>query len=151
PTAAAIYAVRAGPTAPNFDVPFPNEPELVRYFGKAIGLHVGGEFRGSVAFVVPLDLATMLNFWIQGIPTINEYSQLVTPEALYLKAALFKHDIVLGELNHFVPWIGASSYDYDVLLKTLQALGVRYTVHNNRHPAADERHFPFVTFPRRPV
>src|SRR5215831_1413820 len=151
PTAAAICVVRAGPTAPNFDVPFPNEPELVRYFREAIGLHVGGEFRGSLAFVVPFESATMFNFWIQGIPTINEYSQLVTPEALYLKAALFKHDIVLGELNHFVPWIGTSSYDYDVLLKTLQALGVRYTVHNKRHPEAEERHFPFVTFPRRPI
>jgi len=152
PMAAAIYAVRASPTAPNFDVPFPNE-ELVRYFGEAIGLHVGGEFRGSLTFQAGLadEGDTMSNLWIHGVATGNEYSQLVTPQALYFDAALLKHDIVLAELNHFVPWIGVKSYDFDTLFKTLRALGVRYTVHYSRHWQADERHFPFVTFPRRPV
>jgi hypothetical protein len=53
----------------------------------------------------------------------------------------------LGDLNHFSPWTSRQ----DILFKTLQALGVRYTVHNNRHQEVDKRHFPFVTFPRRPI
>jgi hypothetical protein len=92
----------------------------------------------------------MSNLWIRGIPTINEYSQLVTPQALYLRAALFKRDIGLGELNHFVPWIGERG-SYDVLFKTLQALGMRYIIFYARFSPADERHFPFVTMPHRPV
>src|SRR5262249_12113677 len=40
PAAAAIYVGRA--TGPNFEVPFPNEPELIDYLAKAIGLRVGG-------------------------------------------------------------------------------------------------------------
>src|SRR5262249_5660580 len=126
PTAAAIYAVRAGPTAPNFDVPFPKEPELVHYFEEAIDLHVGGEFRGSVTFEAGYEGETTYNLWMHDVPTGNEYSQLVTPQALYLNPALLEHDIVLAELNHFNPWIGVKSYDFDILFKALQALGVRY-------------------------
>src|SRR5262249_23580603 len=73
PAAAAIYVVRASPTAPNFEVPFPNEPELLDYLGKAIGLRLGGEFRGSLTFETGLGGETMFNLWIQGIPTVNEY------------------------------------------------------------------------------
>jgi len=90
----------------------------------------------------------MFNFWIRGIPTINEYSQLITPQAMYFNSALSKRHIIL--LNYSSPWIGEVD-SYDVMFKTLQALGVRYTAHNNRHQEADERHFPFITFPRRPV
>ena len=96
-------------TAPNFDEPFPNEPELVRYFEEAIGLRVGGEFRGSVMLYAAPSEPTMPNLWIYGIPTVNEYSQLLTPQALYFSAALFKHDIVLGDLNQFVPWIATDA------------------------------------------
>ena len=150
PTTAAIYAVRAGPTAPDFDVPFPNEPELVGYFEKAIGLHVGGDFRGSVTFVVPFDGATMSNLWIHGIPTVNEYSQLLTPQATYFSAALFKHDIVLGKLNQFGPWIGLKR----LLRCPTPDVAVTWRALYHRLPpldVADQRHFPFVTFPRRPV
>ena len=119
PTVAAIYTVRASPMAPNFDLPFPNEPELVRYFQNAISLHVGSEFRGSVTFVVPFDGTTMSNVWIHGVPTINEYSQLITPQMLYLKAALFKHEVGLGELNHFVPWIASEFLRLRYLIQDL--------------------------------
>jgi hypothetical protein len=148
--ATAIYAVRAAPNAPNFDEPFPNEPELVRYFEEAIGLRVGGEFRGSVMMYAAPSEPTMPNLWIHGIPTVNEYSQLLTPQATYFSAALFKHDIVLGNLNQFGPWIGQRG-SYDVLLRTLQSLGVRFIIAFDRLDVADQRHFPFVTFPRRPV
>jgi hypothetical protein len=151
PAAAAIYAVRAGPTAPHFDEPFPDEPELVRYFRETIGLRVGGEFRGSVMMYVAPNVAdvTMFNLWMWDIPTANEYSQLVTPQALYLNAALFKRDIGSGGLNHFVPWIGKTG-SYDVLFKTLQTLGVRYIARYAKFQV-DQRHLPFVIMPRRPV
>jgi len=148
PAAATIYAAHA--TASDFEVPFPDEPELLDYLGKAIGLRVGGEFHGSaMMYAAPSD-ATMYNLWVHGIPTANEYSQLLTPQATYFNAALFKNDIVLGDLNQFGPWIRDRAY-YDILFKTLPALGVRYTILANRLGAADQRHLPFVTFPRRPV
>jgi hypothetical protein len=151
PAAATVYASHASRTAPNFDIPFPNEPELVRYLGDAIGLRVGGEFRGSLTFVAhSVYGGTMFNLWNQSIPTANEYSQLFTPQVLYLNAALFKHDIYSGELNHFVPWVGRNG-SFDVLFKTLPALGVRYVARYTRVDAADQRHFPIVTMPRRPV
>jgi hypothetical protein len=149
PTAAPIYAVRAGPTAPNFDVPFPNEPELVRYLKDTIGLRVGSEFRGSIGFVASNE-ATMYNLWIQGIPTVNEYSQLITPQAAYFSAAFFGYNISLGLLNHFGPWVGKRG-SYDVVFKMLQPLGLRYIIHYSRLSEADQRHLPFVTMPHRPV
>src|SRR5262249_16234255 len=116
---------------------------------EAIGLRVGGEFRGSVTFVVD-ERATIYNLWMRGIPTSNEYSQLITPQVLYLNNSLFKYPIVLGELNYFGPWIRIGG-SFDVLFKTLPALGVRYIIHYVQYNAADERHLPSVTLPHRPV
>jgi hypothetical protein len=147
PAAAAIYVDPA--TTPDYEVPFPDEPELVDYLAKAIGLRVGGEFRGSLTFEAGLGGETMFNLWIHGVASGNEYSQLITPQVMYLNSALFRSDF-LGDLNNYRPWAGEKGA-YDVTFKTLQALGTRYTVHNTRNEAADERHFPFVTFPRRPV
>ena len=147
PAAATIYVGRA--TSPNFEVPFPNEPELIDYLAKAIGLRVDGEFRGSLTFEAGLGGETMFNLWMHGVASGNEYSQLITPQVMYLNAALFKQDFT-GDLNNYRPWAGEKSA-YNVMFRTLQALGVRYIVYNNRHPEAEERHFPFVTFPRRPI
>jgi hypothetical protein len=149
PVAATIYAGRASLTAPDFDVPFPDEPELVGYLGEAIGLRVGGEFRGSIWFVEPDD-ATMYNLWIQGIPTVDEYSQLVTPQAMYFDAALFEYDIFLGLLNHFSPLIRGTGSS-DAQFRTTEALGVRYVVDYVQFDEADQRDLPFVSLPRRPV
>jgi hypothetical protein len=121
----------------------------LHFLGESIGLRVGGEFRGSVTFVAP-DEATMYNLWMRGIPTADEYSQLVTPQAQYLSAALLGNGIVLAGLNAFVPWIKDPAY-YDVLFKMLPALGVRYIILHVRLGQADQRHFPFVTIPRRAV
>jgi hypothetical protein len=147
PAAAAIYVARA--PGPGFEVPFPDEPELLDYLGKSIGLRVGGEFHGSLTFEAGLGGETMFNLWMHGVGTGNEYSQLITPQVMYLNAALFKQDFS-GDLNNYRPWAGEKGA-YDVMFKTLQALGVRYTAHNYRHQEADKRHFPLVTFPRRPI
>ena len=150
PAAATIYVRRASPMAPDFVEPYPDEPELAHFLGEAIGLRVGGEFRGSaMMYAAPSD-ATMYNLWVHGIPTANEYSQLLTPQATYFNAALFKNDIVLGDLNQFGPWIRDRAY-YGILFKTLPALGVRYIILASRLQATDQDHLPFDTFPRRPV
>jgi len=153
PVATASYRVRIAPTLPDYGAPFPSEPELVRYLEDAIGLRVGSEFRGSLTSRAPPpteDAPSLNNLWMHNIPTANEYSQLVTPQALYFTSALFKHDIVLGALNSFGHWIGPD-LSYDLLFKTLRAVGVHYVIVYDRFGEADRRHFPFVTVPRRPV
>jgi hypothetical protein len=130
--------------------PWPNEPELGQFFADRIGLGVGRPFRGSVTFlnVGEQDSLSMTNLWMRSIPTLNEYSQLVTPQALYLNAALFEKDVTY-DLNRFSSWIGSQG-SYDVLLKTLPALGVRYVAGYGSLSPIDERHFHSVKFPRRP-
>jgi hypothetical protein len=81
PVATASYGVRAFPALPDYYVPFPDEPELVRYLEETIGLRVGKEFRGSLTSVAPSpieDAPSLYNLWMHGIPTLNEYSQLIT-------------------------------------------------------------------------
>jgi hypothetical protein len=152
PVATASYGVRIAPTLPDYHAPFPNEPELVRYLEHTIGLRLGGEFRGSLTSVAPpppADAPSLYNLWMHNIPTANEYSQLITPQAMYFPSALLKYDIVLGSLNQFALWIGPD-FSYDMLFNTLQALGVHYVIVYDRFQEAEKRHFPFVTFPRRP-
>jgi hypothetical protein len=153
PVATASYGVRIAPTLPDYYQPFPSEPELLGDLEKVIGLRVGGEFRGSVTFLrppPPWDQPTLFNFWRHNIPTATEYNQLVTPQAMYFASALFKWDIVLGFVNWFGQWIGPGM-SYDLLFKILQGLGVHYVIVYDRFDEAEKRHFPYLTFPRRPV
>jgi len=128
--------------------PLPNEPELAQFFAENIGLAVGGRFRGSITYwpAGEDDVLSMNALWIRSIPTANEYSQLVTPQALYLNSALFKKDVIY-DLNRFMPWVGPGSYE--VLYKALQALGVRYLAGYEPFPEADQRHFSSRKLPRR--
>ena len=153
PVALASYGSRIAPTLPDYYQPFPREPELVHYLEDAIGLRIGGEFRGSLTSVAPPppeDAPSLYNLWMHNIPTANEYSQLVTPQAAYFISALFKYDIVLGFLNAFGQWIGPDM-NYDLLFKTMRAVGVHYVIVYDRFHEADRRNFPHLTFPRRPV
>ena len=155
PMATTSYVVRIAPTLfPDLYAPFPNEPELVRYLEERIGLRVGDEFRGLVTFLSPLppeDAPTLYNLWMHDIPTAMEYSQLITPQAMYFTSALFNYDILLHTLNQFGSWTGPD-LSYDLLVKTLRGLGVHYViVHDRFHEATELRHFPFVSVPRRPV
>jgi hypothetical protein len=148
PTASLFFQQRARVVAETSLQPLPNEPELARFFGERIGLDVGGRFRGSITYWPASvdDLLSMIALWMRSIPTANEYSQLVTPQALYLNSALFRKD-VRPELNFFLPWVGPASYE--VLFKTLQALGVRYLAGYEPFPEADQRHFSSRKLPRR--
>jgi hypothetical protein len=117
----------------------PREPELADYLFDHIGLGVGKPYRGSAVFLPagPHDIVSVANLWSEGVPTVNEYSQLLTPQSVYLQVELFKQT---PAMNLSWPWI-SSGGSYDVLFKTFQALGVRYVLNHAPFPDADERKF----------
>jgi len=150
PAGTAAYGVSVGSMWPPILVPFPHEPELLHYFEGAIGLRVGGQYRGTVLWPVVNDTTTTAyNLWMHGIPTANEYSQTFSPVVMYLFSSVFRLPIQYGFRNGPLPAMGPEG-SYDVFLKTLQALGVRHLVYMERSPPADQKQFPFVVFPRRP-
>jgi hypothetical protein len=151
PGLALLLTDRAHSLAEIFRQPWPEEPELEKFFADKVGADVGRPFHGSVTFWYPGldDYLSINSLWMASIPTANEYSQLVTLQSTYLNAALLKKD-VSKDLNRFDPWI-SSNGSYEVLFRFLQALGVRYIVGHNRFPEADERHFISSNVPRRPT
>ncbi len=74
--------------------PWPNEPELREYLGNNISLRIDPRFRGSVFFYTFQydEFLTLNNLWVDAVPTINEYSQLITPQAIYFIRQLFKRN-----------------------------------------------------------
>jgi hypothetical protein len=151
PGGSLLFSGRAHVLSDMIRQPWPDEPELAEFFVKNISADVGRPFRGSLTYWAPGldDALSMNNLWMRSIPTTNEYSQLVTLQSVYLNAALFKKD-VSKDLNRFDPWISGGG-SYEVLFRTLQAIGVRYMVGHGRFPEADERHFTSSTLPRRPT
>jgi hypothetical protein len=151
PAAVADYALnKAQPKAEIFYEPWPNEPELAQFFSKTVSLKGGRPFRGSVNFLtVDHDAGfTLASAWTQSIPAANEYSQLVTAQALYFLHKLLDKD-VRGSLNHFQPFWANGSYSA-VYWNALQMLGVRFVI--ERWPLPDELNqgFPVITLPHRP-
>jgi hypothetical protein len=147
PALAANHAIN-GPNpfagSPNIGA-WANEPELEMFFADNIGRAVGQPFRGAIVFSGSREDFTRANLSANGIPTINEYSQLVTPQALYFLHAVFKLS-VLGALNSFEPFFGnGNSSQY---LKALQMLGVRYSV--ALLPAPYLGGLPLTILPHRP-
>jgi hypothetical protein len=123
---------------------WPNEPALRRFFTDNIRQSAGQPFRGSVMFWYPdyPALLTMTDGWARAIPTANEYSQLVTPQALYFIHVLLKKD-VRANLNWFQP---SGTYT-DSYWTALQMFGVRYFVGYSRFALADDIGFPVTTLP----
>jgi hypothetical protein len=130
--------------------PWSSEPELREYLGNEIGLRVNPRFRGSVFFYTGgYDEFFMLNnLWVDAVPTINEYSQLVTPQAIYFIRRLFKRNISL-DLNWFRPWISTDGALFPVLFRTFRALGVRYVGGYEEFQVAGMEGFRSASFPRR--
>src|SRR5262249_25103086 len=98
-------------------------------------------YNGDTAF-------TTISSWVNSIHTVDEYSQLVTPQAVYTLHALLQNDVT-GSLNGFVVFPGTS---WDVFFRALQLFGVRYYVAD---PAgalmAHRAGYPLRTMPRRPL
>jgi hypothetical protein len=58
--------------------------------------------------------AVLDSLWIDGVPTMNEYSQLVSPQAVYLVHQLLKRNLV-SDLNWFRPWINSGGVSFEML------------------------------------
>jgi len=155
PAAAANYALnRAGPVAESYASRLPDEPEFAKFFAGKIGMALGRPFRGSVLFwsgaswdgMVETDFARAV-LWPLGVPLMNDYTQLVTPQAIYLIDRLFqpreKH-----YRNHFMPF--AAPERATVFWNAVQMLGARYAVNSVPLPAPYDRGYPLTTLPHRP-
>src|SRR5262249_33199863 len=120
PGMAANFALNdAAPFRQMFYGRWPNEPEVNSFFSDHIGQAVGEPFRGSVMFWEKdyPRIMTLIALWARGIPTINEYSQLASPQALYFIHRIIKNDRT-GGLNSFWPDFDHGTYSkayWDVL------------------------------------
>jgi hypothetical protein len=148
PAGGLLFALERSKSIPAdaYTMPGPRELELAEYLSDHIGLGVGKPYRGSAVFLPrgPHDIVSVANLWSEGIPTVNEYSQLLTPQSVYLQVELFKQP---PAMNLSWPWI-SSGGSYDVLFKTFQALGVRYVLNHAPFHAADERKFAALSVRR---
>ena len=132
--------------------PWPNEPELMKFLTENISSQVGQPLRGSIAFwdVSGITHSTLASVWARGMHTIDEYSQLVTPQAVYFLYAFFKQKEVMGSLNGFVPYPGPS---WENFAKAMQLFGMRYYLLSDEqrpewaHGIVDP---PRIALPRRP-
>ena len=139
PGMAANFALNdAAPFRRTFYEPWPNEPEVSRFFSDNLGQAIGEPFRGSIMFWNPdyPTHLTMAGLWARGIPTIDEYSQLVTPQALYFIHMLFKKN-VLAHLNWFLPNLTDGTYS-KAYWEALRMFGVRYFMGPTRLRRADD-------------
>ena len=130
--------------------PWVNEPEFAEFLSRNIGLAAGQPFRGTVN-VPTIDLSTLdslASLWARGVPSLNEYSQLVTPEALYFVHGLLKRD-VRPYLNHFNMFWSEGVYT-PAFWRALEVLGVRYSAAPWPLPDAVNPGLPMTTQPHRP-
>ena len=130
---------------------WPSEPELRQFLGNNIGLRDDRQFRGSVLFYTFRDdeFLTLDSLWTDGVPTTNEYSQLVSPQAVYFVSQLIKRNLVY-DLNWFRPWINSGGASFPMLFRTLRALGVRYVGGYEELHVPELEDLPSASFPRRP-
>ena len=129
---------------------WPEQPELDQFLATEIGLRNDRRFRGTALFYTNQydEFLTIDSLWAAGVPTANEYSQLVTPQSIYFVNQLF-HQSLASELNWFRPWSGDG--DFPLLFKTLRALGVRHVAGYERFAAAEAAQLPSTALPRRPL
>jgi hypothetical protein len=133
--------------ARNYSTPWANEPELVDYLVHSTRLSVGQTYRGS-SLELTGDIVSLANLWRRGVPTLSEYSQLVTPQAFYLQAGLLGSSPGLNGFGYGL-MIGPGA-NIELIFKTLQALGVRYILNPSPLVEADKRQVSSVKVPHRP-
>jgi hypothetical protein len=136
------------PALANARDPWADEPEVINFFSENIALAPGRPFRGAISFppVDPFWSNTIVTLWSRSVPTVNEYSQLVSPEALYL-AHKFTYTDVTKQLNRFDLLCCREPASWAVL----QMIGVRYYVAPG--PLGDRLNpgYPLITMPHRSV
>ena len=129
-----------------------DEPELQQFLVDSVGQEVGQPYRGSLHFwgFTDATIYTVMTLWTRNLHTVDEYSQLVTPPALYWLYALLDRD-VRGDLNWFVPLPSASR---EAFWNTLQLFGTRYFLADDkRRTFAEVDKFGRLaaTLPQRPI
>src|SRR5262249_342952 len=156
PGSLANFAVNgSAPYAERWHEPWPNEPELQKFFSDNVGRAVGHPIRGSVHFWT-LNLQTdftVISLWANSVHTIDEYSQLVTPQVLYTQYVLLRNNVI-GALNSFVLY-PESGAPWEAFFRALQLFGVRYYIVDSADSAeasiANQAGYPLLTMPRRPI
>jgi len=130
--------------------PWPDEPELRKFLGNTIGLRTDLRFRGSAFFYTfgYDEFLTLDALWVDAVPTANEYSQLITPQAIYFVHELFRRD-VSHDLNWFRPWINVVGGPFPMLFRAFGALGIRYIGGYEPMPKMPGLEGVPVSFPRR--
>jgi hypothetical protein len=122
PAKAIDYALNhSSAYAEAYHLPWPKEPGLMKFLSENVSSQVGQTLRGSIANQVG-DSYTSLNLWAAGMHTIDEYSQLVTPQAIYFIHMALKQNVT-GTLNRFFPSGGSS---WESFINVMQLLGARY-------------------------
>src|SRR5215831_8017895 len=129
---------------------WPDEPELRQFLENNIGYSVDPRFRGSVFFYTFRydEFLTLDVLWVARVPIATEYSQLVTPQAIYFVHELIKRNLSY-DLNWFRPWINTGGVSFSMLFRTLRALGVRYLGGYEPLHIPGIENFPSTSFPRR--
>jgi hypothetical protein len=123
PAKAIDYALNhSSAYAEAYHLPWPKEPELMKFLSENVSTQVGQTLRGSIANQV--NGYTSLNLWAAGMHTIDEYSQLVTPQAIYFIYMALKQNVA-GTLNRFFPEANANS-SWEKFINVMQLLGARY-------------------------
>jgi hypothetical protein len=125
----------------------PDEPELMQLFARTLSSDVGQPLRGAIHVwdVVEQSQDTLANIWAHGLHTIDEYSQLVTPQATYFLHAVLEQSTVLGSLNGFVPYPAGPPWER--FARVLQMFGTRYYAIIVDYSSATG--LPSITLPRR--
>jgi hypothetical protein len=129
---------------------WPDEPELGQFLETNIGYSVDPRFRGSVFFYTfgYDEFLTLDALWVARVPTATEYSQLITPQAIYFVHELIKRNLSY-DLNWFRPWINTGGVSFSMLLRTFRALGVRYLGGYEPLHIPGIENFRYTSFPRR--
>jgi hypothetical protein len=129
--------------------PWPDEPELINFLSETLSADVGQPLQGSIAFseIQPALIFTPVSAWALGIQTVDAYSQLVTPQAVYFIYAMLKQKEVLGAINSFIPYPGDS---WETFGRVMQMFGMRFYLSSNGHATgANQAGYPLITLPRR--
>ena len=117
--------------------PWSNEPELIEFLTKNIGLAAGHPFRGALEFVTP-SAFTIATLWSHGIPTLHEHGQLITPVSWYFTLKFVNPDARSAYWN-VLPLLGMR---YAAILRPLPdhlAVGLSLTTTPHRPEAVADK------------
>ena len=123
-----LYRIDIAPKVSTTHVePWPAQPQLLQAVGPQASLRSDRRFRGAVALVEDFSYEARLrtiDLWRYQVPTINEYSQLVTPTMYYVVSRMLIVDPQLYPFNDLS--VARAKVPF------LASLGIRYllTLHD---------------------